>query len=93
MLHRWYIDLIFSRSFTEHLEHIREVFLRLRSANLRLKPSKCDFATKLVKFLGHIITRDGISPNPEKISAVKNFPIPKCAKEVRSFLGLSKLLS
>ena len=86
-----YIDdiLIFSRSFTEHLEHIREVFLRLRSANLRLKPSKCDFATKSVKFLGHVITRDGISPNPEKISAVKNFPIPKCAKEVRSFLGLA----
>ena len=54
-----YIDdiLIFSKTFEEHLEHIEEVLSRLRQANLKLHPSKCHFALKELKFLGHIITR------------------------------------
>ncbi|KAK3721639.1 hypothetical protein QZH41_003661 [Actinostola sp. cb2023] len=86
-----YIDdiIVFSKSFTQHLIDLRKVFLRLRHANIRLKPSKCKFGSPEVKYLGHVISRDGIAPNPDKIAAVKDFPVPKNVKGVRSFLGLA----
>ena len=85
-----YIDdiIIFSSSFDEHLQRLRLVFDRLRQANLKLKPSKCHFARSSVRFLGFIVSSSGVSPDPDKISAVKTFPIPTNVKEVRSFLGL-----
>lgn len=63
-----YIDdcLIFSGSFEEHLEHLSAVFDRFRKANLKLKPSKCTFAAKEVKFLGHIFNAQGLGVDPEK---------------------------
>lgn len=56
-----YVDdiLIFSRSFDEHLQHLAQVFDRLKNANLKLQPTKCHFAVKEVKFLGHVIYRKG----------------------------------
>lgn len=86
-----YIDdiIIYSRTFEEHLTHLEEVFLRLRQANVKLKSSKCFFARDHVEYLGHIVSRDGIRPNPDKIRAVTEFPIPKNTKGVRSFLGLA----
>ena len=58
-----YIDdiLVFSSSFESHLDHLSQVFQRLRDANLRLKPSKCEFAVKEVKYLGHLFSKDGIA--------------------------------
>ncbi|MES9881967.1 MAG: reverse transcriptase domain-containing protein [Sedimenticola sp.] len=85
-----YIDdvLIHSQSFDEHLNHLSQVFTRFREANLRLKPSKCCFAAKEVKYLGHRFSKDGMSVDQEKIEAVKSYPEPKSQREVRSFLGL-----
>ncbi|XP_061173674.1 uncharacterized protein LOC133182844 [Saccostrea echinata] len=60
-----------------------------REANLKLKPSKCIFFQKQVKFLGHIVSSLGIQTDTEKISVVKNWPIPKNERQIRSFLGLS----
>lgn len=86
-----YIDdiIIYSRSFEEHLQHLEDVFLRLRQANVKLKPSKCFFARNSVEYLGHVVSKDGIQPNPDKIRAVTGFPVPKNTKGVRSFLGLA----
>jgi hypothetical protein len=84
-----YIDDIIIFSFEEHLAHLDLVFSRLREANIKLKATKCHFAFSKVKYLGHIVSREGIQPDPDKISAVKDFPVPKKVKDVRSFLGLA----
>ena len=86
-----YIDdcLIFSKSFEEHLVHLSQVFDRFRKANLKLKPSKCHFAAKEVKYLGHRFTQEGIGVDNEKTAAVVDFPTPKNQTDVRAFLGLS----
>ena len=85
-----YIDdiIIFSSGFEEHLQHIDKVFQRLTEANLKLKASKCNIARESATFLGHIVTRDGIKPNQENLSAVRSYPISKNVKQKRSFLGL-----
>ena len=85
-----YIDdiLIFSRTFVEHLSRLSLVFDRLRQASLKLKPSKCHFAQSSMNFLGFVVSSKGILPDPDKISAVKSFPVPKSVKDVRSFLEL-----
>ena len=86
-----YLDdiLVYSRTFMEHLDHLRQVFDRLRHANLKLKPSKCNFVCTKVNYLGHVVSPKGIAPDPDKISAVKDFPRPHNVKTVRSFLGLA----
>ena len=86
-----YLDdvIIFSPSFEEHLQHLRLVFQRFRDANIKLKPSKCHFAHTEVNYLGHVVSWEGVRPDPEKIKAVQEFPIPKTPLDVRAFLGLS----
>lgn len=85
-----YMDdvVIFSRSLSEHLDHIRIIFKRLRDVNLKVQPDKSEFLSKEVAFLGHIITPQGIKPNPSKIEAIQRYPIPKTQKEIKAFLGL-----
>ncbi|CAC5370038.1 Retrovirus-related Pol polyprotein from transposon 297 [Mytilus coruscus] len=76
------------RSFDEHLSHLEQVFTRLRDANLTLKPSRCVFAAKEVKYLDHIISKEGINVDPEKTKAISTVPVPTRQKQVRSFLGM-----
>jgi predicted aspartyl protease len=86
-----YIDDIIvyeGQTFDEHLQAIEKVFVRLQRANLKLRPGKCQFAKRKIKFLGHIISADGIEPDPEKIEAVKSYPTPTDVKSLRSFMGL-----
>ena len=64
-------------------------FSRLRKANLKIQLDKCEFLSKKVAYRGHIITKDGEKPNPEKIRAIKDLPEPKDSKGIKSFLGLS----
>ena len=86
-----YLDdvVVFGRSFTETKERLQVVFNRFRDAGLKLKPSKCQFFQSEVLYLGHIIGRDGIACDHEKIEAVKYWPTPQTVKDVRSFLGLA----
>ena len=86
-----YIDdiLVVSRTFEEHIQHLEQVFGRLRKANLRLKPKKCSFLCKEVSYLGHIISAEGVRPDPEKTEKVKSFPVPHDVTQVRQFLGLA----
>ena len=86
-----YLDdvIIFSDTFEEHLADIRIVFDLIRSAGLRLKRTKCQFIKESVDYLGHVISRTGIAPDPAKIDKIANYKVPTSADEVRSFLGLA----
>jgi len=84
-----YIDdiIIFSDNWEDHVAHLRQLFDALRAANLQLSPQKCTFGCATVKYLGHVVSREGISVSPEYINAVKNFPVPINAKAVQRFIG------
>ena len=69
--------------------HLRQVLERFKAAGLKLKPSKCHFISQTVEYLGHLTTPQGISPNPNQVSSIKECPPPKSLKEVRQFLGLA----
>jgi hypothetical protein len=85
-----YMDdvVIFSKSLHEHLVHIKQIFNKLKEFNLKVQLDKSEFLCKEVAFLGHVITPDGIKPNPSKIEAVQKYPLPKTTKEIKAFLGL-----
>ena len=87
----FYLDniCIFSSSIDEILDRIALVFNCLQEFNLKIKPKKTFFFKSDVLFLGHTLSKDGISPNPEKVNKVREWPVPKTAKEVHSFLGLA----
>ena len=85
-----YLDdiIIYSRSEKEHLEHLEEIFTRLKTAGLKLKLTKCCFFKRHIQYLGHLILADGIQPLPEKLESIAKMPAPKNPKEVKQFLGL-----
>jgi hypothetical protein len=80
--------LVCSRSPDEHLEHLRLVFEVLRKHKLYAKLKKCDFNKSELKFLGHIIGREGVAVDPDKISTIVKWPVPKSLQELQGFLGL-----
>lgn len=86
-----YLDdiVVFSSTFTDHLQRLDEVLTCLSNAGLQINTKKCRFASTTIKVLGHLVSKDGIQPDPDKISAVLNFPRPLRPKELRSFLGLA----
>ena len=67
-----YLDdiIIYSRSEKEHLEHLEEIFIRLKAAGLKLKLEKCCFFKKHIQYLGHLISAEGIQPLPEKLESI-----------------------
>lgn len=77
-----------SDEIEEHISKLKLIFDRLRSANLKLNPSKCKFLREETNYLGHVVSKNGVKPDSNKISVIKNYPAPKSIKEVRSFLGL-----
>ena len=81
--------LIYSKNEKEHEEHLRLVLTCLREHKLFGKFLKCSFFQKEIHYLGHIISGEGISVDPEKVKAIEDWPIPKNAHEVRSFMGLA----
>ena len=85
-----YLDdiIVKSNTFENQILYLKQVFERLRQANLKLSPKKCHLFKHKVAFLGHIVSDEGISTNPEKVETVKSWPIPKNIKQVRGFLGL-----
>ncbi|QBP37036.1 putative RdRP [Lampyris noctiluca errantivirus 1] len=85
-----YLDdiIILGTSLQEHSENIRKVFQKLRENNLKIQIDKSEFFRKEVAYLGHIVSREGVKPNPDKIEAIKNYTLPKTTKEIKGFLGL-----
>ena len=85
-----YLDdiLVYSPDMETHLKHLRILFERLRSADLKLKEVKCNFLKKHIQYLGHIISGEGIAPVPEKLESIQKMLPPRNPKEVKQFLGL-----
>ncbi len=85
-----YLDdiIVYGTSFEDQLERLKSVFGRLRYANLKLSPKKCNLFKKEVSYLGHVVSRNGIAPDPGKIRSIQTWPQPTTVTEVRSFLGL-----
>lgn len=86
-----YLDdiLIFSKTPEEHLEHVATVLEILKENQLYVGLDKCAFGLSEIDFLGHIVSAEGIKPDPKKVAAVKEWPTPGTVREVRSFLGLT----
>ncbi|KAA3473302.1 DNA/RNA polymerases superfamily protein [Gossypium australe] len=84
--------LIYSRDELEHAEHLRIVLQTLRGKQLYAKFGKCEFWLQKVRFLGHVVSADGIRVDPSKIFAVIDWKPPRTISEIRSFLGLTRLL-
>ncbi|XP_076300585.1 uncharacterized protein LOC143218903 [Lasioglossum baleicum] len=85
-----YLDdiVIASKTFQEHVRVLRQVFQRLRAANLRPNWEKCHFAHERLKYLGHVVDQEGLHTDPEKVAAVTLLAPPTGVKELRRFLGL-----
>ena len=85
-----YLDdiIVFSKSEEEHLQHLEEIFKRLRHFDLKMKRQKSSFFKKHIQYLGHLVLEQGFEPLPEKLEAIRNMPHPKTPKEVKQFLGL-----
>ena len=87
-----YMDniLVYSNTFDKHLNHLTELFIGLREANLKLCAAKCTFCRSKTLYLGHVLTADGrILMNPQKVAAMAQLKVPKTIKELQRFLGLT----
>lgn len=85
-----YLDdvVVFAANFEEHLQRLQAVLEAIKSSGLTLKSEKCRFAYEELLFLGHVVNRDGVRPDPQKTAAIANFPPPADKKAVQRFLGL-----
>ncbi|XP_038704764.1 uncharacterized protein LOC120000718 [Tripterygium wilfordii] len=81
--------LIYSASWKKHLEDLKNTFALLQQHHLLVKKSKCAFGQDRVEYLGHVVSREGVSADPSKIKAIMDWPLPENVKELRGFLGLT----
>lgn len=86
-----YLDdiLIFSTSLQEHIVNINKIFDKLRIANLKIQIDKCNFFSKETEYLGHLLTTEGVKPNPKKIADITQLKLPTTQKQIKSFLGIT----
>ena len=84
-----YLDdiIVFSRTPEEHRHRLNAVFSKLKTVGLKLKPSKCHLFKQQINYLGHVVSKEGVSTDPEKIKAVTEWPQLTTVTEVRSFLS------
>ena len=85
-----YLDdiIVFSKTFEEHVQNLSLVLTRLQNSGLKVAAKKCHFFQKRVKFLGHIVSQDGVPTDESKTKCVREWPQPQNVKEVRQFMGL-----
>lgn len=79
--------IVFSKTLEEHEARLTKVLNRLKEYGLKLSPEKCKFFQSSVRYLGHVVSERGVETDPEKISALKTWPVPKHLKELKAFLG------
>ena len=80
--------LIFLKDEKEHLQHIQIIFDRIRQHGLKLKLKKCAFFQEKTGYLGFVINKDGVKPDPDKVKAIRTLPEPKNVREIRGFIGM-----
>ena len=85
-----YLDdiILMSSTVSEHLDRLVMMLDRLRTAGLKLKPSKCNLLRRKIHFLGHVVSDQGVSTDPEKVETVRDWPVPCNITDVRAFIGL-----
>jgi hypothetical protein len=81
--------IIFSKSAEKHSLRLENVLHRFDNTNLQLHPGKCEFAKSQVQYLGFILSENGVAASADKVKAMRDYPTPKNAKDVRAFLGLA----
>ena len=79
--------IVCSKKRSEHVADVRAVFDRICSASLKLKPSICSLFADKVLYLGHVISAAGVSPDPEKLRVLADWPTRKTFREMQSFVG------
>ena len=86
-----YMDdiIIYSATPQEHLVTLADTLERLANAGLKINPMKTTLVRQEVNYLGHVISAQGISPNPDKVAAIRSLKPPTSIREVRMFLGLT----
>jgi hypothetical protein len=86
-----YLDdvIIFAKDLDEHFVRLEMVFERCREAGLKLKPKKCDLLKREVKFLGHVVNKEGVRTDPDKVAAIDRWTSPSSVSEVRTFVGIT----
>ena len=84
-----YVDdiLIYSRNEVEHIKHVKQVMDKLLEVDLQLHVDKCMFGCKEITYLGQIFANNTVKPIPSRVDAIKQMPLPRDRKELRSFLG------
>ena len=81
--------LVFSKTAEEHTEHLEILFELLRKEQLQIKPSKCVWGQTELPYLGFVVGKDGIKPDPKKVEAVTAWPTHTTVKEIQQFLRLT----
>ncbi len=86
-----YLDdvLVYSKTVSEHISRLEKVFQRLSQHGLKLNGAKCKLFQPHVSYLGHVVSKDGVAVDPDKIARIRDWPIPSTQVELRSFLGLA----
>lgn len=86
-----YLDdlIIMSRTWKEHIQNIANVLKKIKDANLTVKLAKCKFAFDEAEILGHVLSKDGIKPQPNKLASIERLPPPANVEEVRQVLGMT----
>ena len=85
-----YLDdvLVAGRNFEEHIANLRVVLQRFRSASLKFNPKKCSLLQRQVRYLGHVVSENGIATDPDKVEAVRSWPTPLSVKDIHTFCWL-----
>lgn len=85
-----YLDdiIVVNNNFEEHIKTLREVYNRLKNAGLTVNVEKCEFCRKSLKYLGYVVDERGLHTDPDKVSAVVNYPVPRTTTEIKRFMGM-----
>lgn len=86
-----YLDdvVLYGSNLEDHNRKLKNIFSRMRENNLKLQPDKCEFLKQSCEYLGHLITNNGVEPNPKKIGCIKRVLPPNNQKQIKMFLGLT----
>ena len=84
-----YIDdiIVYGATFEQHLERVDQVLARIQDARLKLRPDKCHMLQTEVVFLGHVVSNDGVRPDPTNVAKIVGWPKPQNPKQVRQFVA------
>ena len=90
-----YLDdlIVFAKDEEEYLDRLEQLLKRLRDRRITVNQKKCRLGMSSIEYVGHVIDKEGLSYSPEKVEKVLDFPPPRVATELRSFIGLANYFS